>query len=384
MPQGLLLVAREWARIGCIGFGGPPAHIKLFRQLCVERNTWLTADEFEDALSACNLLPGPASTQLAIYCAWRIGGLAAAVVGGVGFIAPGLVAILALSTVFLASTPQEWILGAGAGAGAAVGAVAAHAGVSLIPTSWVRRANSIRWIAYLFAGSITALAFARFVVVALLACGLLEMYATKPRSTTRGQTSGESQLCFVPPIFASGVTAVLSAHTVGKLAWVCLKVGALSYGGGFVIVPLLYNDAVNINQWMTEAQFLNAVALGQITPGPVMLTVATVGYAAAGILGGLFAAVVAFTPSFAFVMLGAPRFDRLRSNHRARAFLAGSGPAAIGAILGSAITLALTLDTAWQYATGVGAAIALFALRRSTIQTMLTAAAIGTLIAITA
>ena len=108
--------------------------------------------------------------------------------------------------------------------------------------------------------------------------------------------------------------------------WVALKVGALSYGGGFVIIPLMQAEAVHHYHWMTNAQFLDAVALGQITPGPVVHTVAVVGYAAAGVAGGLLAALVAFTPSFAFVLLGASRFDRLRHDHRARAFLAGAGP----------------------------------------------------------
>ena len=102
------------------------------------------------------------------------------------------------------------------------------------------------------------------------------------------------------------------------LAWVAFKVGALSYGGGFVIIPLMQGDAVHHYHWMTNAQFLNAVALGQITPGPVVQTVAVVGYAAAGLAGGLLAAFVAFLPSFAFVLLGARRFDRLRTNPQAR------------------------------------------------------------------
>ena len=121
-------IAREWGRIGCIGFGGPPAHIALLRELCVERRSWLTPAEFEDAITATNLLPGPASTQLAIFSAWRIGGVPGALVGGAGFILPGLVLIIALSALFLAGSPPEVILGAGAGAGAAVAAVAVHAG----------------------------------------------------------------------------------------------------------------------------------------------------------------------------------------------------------------------------------------------------------------
>src|SRR5580658_5046883 len=102
-------IAREWFRRGCIGFGGPPAHIALLRRLCVEEQQWMGAKEFEDAIATTNLLPGPASTQLAIYCAWRLRGAAGAVVGGVCFIVPGLVLILALAVVFLANHPPDWI-----------------------------------------------------------------------------------------------------------------------------------------------------------------------------------------------------------------------------------------------------------------------------------
>src|SRR5262245_41571520 len=123
---GLLTVLRAWGRIGCLGFGGPPAHIRLLRELCVEERNWIDADEFEDAIATCNLLPGPSSTQLAIFTAWRVRGPAGAVVGGLAFILPGLVAILALAALFL-SGPPDWVIGAGAGAGAAVAAGRRHA-----------------------------------------------------------------------------------------------------------------------------------------------------------------------------------------------------------------------------------------------------------------
>src|SRR5262249_16690529 len=129
----LLAVAGEGGRIGCPGFGGPPAHIALLRRLCVDRRGWLDAHEFEDAISACNLLPGPASTQLAIYCASRVRGRAGAIVGGLCFIVPGLILILALAALFLEGSPPDWIRGAGAGAGAAVAAVALQAACSLAP-----------------------------------------------------------------------------------------------------------------------------------------------------------------------------------------------------------------------------------------------------------
>ena len=160
------------------------------------------------------------------------------------------------------------------------------------------------------------------------------------------------------------------------------KVGALSYGGGFVIIPLMQADAVDHYHWLTSQEFLNAVALGQVTPGPVVHTVAVVGYGAAGVGGGLLAALVAFSPSFAFILLGGERFDRLRANTSAAAFLAGAGPAAVGAILGSAVPLARALSVPWQYAVLAAAAVLLLVLRRGVVLTLLLAGAVGSIVAL--
>ena len=371
---GLATVLREWGRIGCIGFGGPPTHIKLLRDLCVARKGWLPPVEFEDAVAACNLLPGPASTQLAIFCAWRVRGRRGAAVGGAAFILPGLIVILGLAALFLATAPPRWVLGAGAGAGAAVAAVAVHAAVGLLPASWQRAHHTehrLRWAAYLTAGIIAAATIGPWLVLVLLACGLIE-------TGWRHQSEPDRPRAALPiPVIATGA---ITTGTLTSLMWVALKVGALSYGGGFVIIPLMQADAVTHHHWMTGAQFLNAVALGQITPGPVVQTVAVVGYAAAGLLGGILAAAVAFTPSFAFILLGAQHFDRLRGNQHVRAFLDGAGPAAIGAIAGSAITLARELTHAWQYAVLAAAAIVLLALRRGVVPTLLAAGLAGSLI----
>lgn len=158
---------------------------------------------------------------------------------------------------------------------------------------------------------------------------------------------------------------------------VALKVGVLSYGGGFVITALMQADAVDHYHWMSDGQFLNAVALGQITPGPVVQTVAMVGYAAAGVGGGLLAAAVAFAPSFLFVVFGGPRFDRLRANTWVQAFLAGAGPAVIGAIAGSAIPLAMALQYAWQFGVLAAAALWLLAARRGVVPALLRAGILG-------
>jgi chromate transport protein ChrA len=141
--------------------------------------------------------------------------------------------------------------------------------------------------------------------------------------------------------------AVAASSGIGALAWTAFKVGALSFGGGFVIVLLMQGDAVHAYYWMTDTQFLNAVALGQVTPGPVIATVAAVGYAAHRLGGGLLAAAVAFIPSFSCILLGGGRFESLRANANARAFLEGAGPVAIGAILGAAIPLDGALGETW-------------------------------------
>jgi chromate transporter len=365
---GLRTVLREWGRIGCIGFGGPPAHIALLRELCVTRRGWLTARDFEDAVAACNLLPGPASTQLAIYCAWRVAGRPGALVGGLAFVVPGLVLILALSVPFLESAPPAWVRGAGAGAGAAVAPVAVHAGITLVGPSWRDTPDRVRWTLYLVAGAASAATLGPWLVLVLLACGVVELAVQR----------GASGAALIAPVTA----ALAGGANLLALAWVALKVGALSYGGGFVIVPLMQADAVDRYHWMTDGQFLNAVALGQVTPGPVMHTVAVVGYAAAGLGGGLLAAAVAFSPSFAFILLGGDRFDRLRRDRRARAFLRGAGPAAIGAILGSAVPLTLALAEPWQVAVLAAAAVAILALRRGVVLTLLAAAAVGAAIAL--
>jgi chromate transporter len=371
----LATVLREWGRIGCIGFGGPPAHIRLLRQLCVERRGWLEAREFEDAIAVCNLMPGPASTQLAIFCAWRLRGRAGALIGGAAFIIPGLIVILALSVLFVAGSPPLWVLGAGAGAGAGVPAVAVQAGWSLLVPSWRNKTAAVRWLAYLAAGLVAAATIGAWLVLVLLGCGVIEFLARYGPHPGGGAGDGGTR----PHGFLAAPALVLAAGggVLASVAWEAFKVGGLSFGGGFVIIPLMQADAVSRYHWMTGAQFLNAVALGQVTPGPVVQTVAAVGYAAAGLAGGLLASAVAFTPSFLIVLLGGPRFEQIRASQRARAFLDGAGPAAIGAILGSAVTLTRELTRPWQYLVLAGALVLLLPLRRGVVLALLAAAAIG-------
>lgn len=363
---GLRTVLVEWGRIGVLGFGGPPTHIALLRTLCVERRAWLRPEEFEDGIAATSLLPGPASTQLAIWCAWRLAGVPGALVGGLAFICPGLVLIVALAAGFVRTHPPDWVLGAAAGAGAAVPAVALSAARQLLAPSW-RRASTVptrtRWALYVAAGVATAALAGSYVVVVLLGAGLVECAVrTRPGR--------------LHALVVLGTKAAVVGG-IGALVWEACKVGALSFGGGFVIVPLMQHDAVTVEHWMTPTQFLGAVALGQVTPGPVVQTVAVVGYAAAGIGGAALAAAVAFAPSFAFVLGLGPRFEAIRRSAVAQGFLAGAAPCAIGAIGGAAITLGSALFAWWQVAVLAAALCVLLVLRRSIVACLLGAGVVG-------
>jgi chromate transporter len=347
--------------------------------MCVEERHWLGPEEFEDGIAATNLLPGPASTQLAIFCAWRLRGTVGAILGGVCFIVPGLVLILALSVLFLAHHPDEWVLGLAAGAGAAVPAVALNAAWTLVPSSRARAGSEssakVRWLVYALIGGTAAATVGPYLVIVLLACGLVEIAVRQRGQRTPGRSTGA--------MFPGVVAHVGAFGGVGALTWVALKVGALSYGGGFVIVPLMQHDAVSTYHWMTASQFLNAVALGQITPGPVVQTVAVIGYAAAGLGGGLLAALIAFGPSFLFVLVGGSRFDKIRANASMHSFLTGAGPTVIGAIAGSSIPLGLSFQYLWQIPILAGAAIWIFVLRRGVVSGLLLAGAVGLILSFT-
>jgi chromate transporter len=281
-----------------------------------------------------------------------------------------VVAVTALSALFLSRSPPLWIRGAGAGAGAAVAAVAVRAGLDLLLPSWRRSverpAYRPRWLAFAGAGAAAGALLGPYLVLVLFGCGLIEVSAG-----TRSQADVRKLAGILPfPVAAT-------AGGLGPLAWVAFKVGALSYGGGFVIVPLMQRDAVHTYHWLSATQFLGAVSLGQVTPGPVVATVAAVGYAAHRLAGAALAAVIAFLPSFLIVLAGAPHFARVRQNRRMLSFLDGAGPAATGAILGSAVPLAGALRESWQAVLLGAAAAMLLVLRRGVVPVLLVAGAVG-------
>jgi chromate transporter len=218
------------------------------------------------------------------------------------------------------------------------------------------------WLAAFSAGVLGALLLGPELVLVLIAAGFAGVLMTR--------AAGEGRLAAIGP-------AIAGKSFLGPLAWTAFKVGALAFGGGFVIVPLMRSDAVGPHHWMTSAQFLDAVALGQITPGPVVQTVAAVGYAASGLGGALLAASIAFAPSFVIVLGFAGRFEQIKRNPYVQGFLGGAGPAAIGAIVGVAALLASELRHGWQVAMLVLALGALLLGRRGVVPVLIVSGLIG-------
>jgi chromate transporter len=212
------------------------------------------------------------------------------------------------------------------------------------------------------------------VVLLLLACGFFELLFR--RGLPRQFSASMTQVALFVGALEIGA---LRRGIDNSLMWVAFKVGALSYGGGFVIIPMMFNDAVHQYSWMSETQFLDAVVLGQITPGPVVHTVAVVGFAAGGVMGAVVAACIAFLPSFVLIGVGARHFERLRMNTSVRSFLDGAGPSAIGAILGVSVPLLMSLSMSWQWIVAAIAVGLVFALRRSPFHVLILAGAAGAL-----
>ena len=370
----LRTIALNWTRIGLIGFGGPPTHIALLRRLVVDERRWIDRASSRTRSRPATCCPDRRPPSLRSSWPDRVAGPAGAIVGGLGFIVPAVVLMVLLSIVFArASRRPCGCAGPAAGAGAAVAAVAVRAGVG------PRRAELGRGSrqAGERGGSRTCCSAARpaalvgrYLVLVLLGCGLLELGIA--RGWRRARLHG-----WTPAIAPAAAAALAGAGGLGAVAWVAFKVGALSYGGGFVIIPLMQGDAVHTYHWMTYRSFSTRSRSGRSRPvrssrrSPRSATRRTAS-AAARSRRWWRSAVVRFV-----LDRRAATSSALRTSPRAQAFLDGAGPAAIGAIFGAAIPLAAALRETWQFVVLGAAAVALLLLRRGIVATLVGAAIVG-------
>jgi chromate transporter len=319
----LVELARLFLRLGFTAFGGPAAHVALMRDELVRRRGWLSDGEFLDLLGASNLIPGPTSTELALHLGHRRAGPAGFLVAGLAFIGPAvaIVALAAWAYVELGARPEALALLAGVGP--AVVAIVAHAAVGLI-----RSAVRDRLTAAIAVGAVVAAVAGVPEIWVLLAAGAVALGARRA-GDLRGLAAGVAMA-------GEGIGVAVGAAAVGAsplaLLAVFAKIGTILFGSGYLLVALLRSELVEGLGWITERQLLDAVAVGQLTPGPVTTAATFVGWLVAGPIGAAAATIGIFLPAFAAVALSIPILPRLRRSPAARAFLDGVNAAAVALI----------------------------------------------------
>jgi chromate transporter len=318
-------------KLGSIGFGGPIALVGYMQRDLVDKRKWISIEDFQEGLALAQLAPGPLAAQLAIYIGWLKGRIWGATLIAFAFILPSLVMVLVLSEIYMQYGGLPWIQKIFYGVGASVIAIIALSAYKLIRRSLA--SDSLLWGIAFVSAVFTAWTESEIIWLFLIA-GLIAMVAKTMKPTAK-----VSLMLLVPPWLIIGLRGPASDQTLLDIFIYFIKSGAFVFGSGLAIVPFLHNGVVNEFAWLTERQFLDAVGVAMITPGPVVITVAFIGYLVAGPLGGLIAAVGVFLPCYLFTVIPAPYFRQIAKNKKIKAFVDGVTAAAIGAIAGSAFVL---------------------------------------------
>ena len=313
-------------KLGCIGFGGPIALVGYMQKDLVEERKWISQEDYLQGLAFSQLAPGPLAAQLAMYLGFVRAGILGATIVGATFILPSFLMVLAIGKAYVSFGGTRLIAALFYGIGAAVIAIIARSAIKLIKTS-VKK-DKLLWAVFLVLGLSTAIT-EKEIVWLFLAGGLVVMIARTDFSALRRQRSAVSLIPFA--IGATGIT--------GSLFLFFLKSSLFVFGSGLAIVPFLHGGVVQEHHWLTETQFLDAVAVAMITPGPVVITVAFIGYLVSGAVGAGAAAFGVFLPVYLFVVLVGPLYKRFSKNKQIRAFVQGVTAAATGAIAGAVVVL---------------------------------------------
>jgi len=329
-------VLKYFLYLGTFGFGGPIALAGYMQRDLVEKRKWITKKDYVDGLALAQLAPGPLAAQLAIYLGWAKGRVMGATAVAAAFILPSFVMVLALSAVYVRYGGLPWMQSAFYGIGAAVIAIIGRSALKLVKLTLAK--DKLLWA--LFIISTVATAWTESEIIWLfLGSGLLVLVVRGRRSLAVPVSS------LLPPgllVAAAGAVttgAAVNWPLLAKIALYFAEAGSFVFGSGLAIVPFLHGGVVNQYHWITEQQFLDAVAVAMITPGPVVITVAFIGYLVAGPLGASAASVGVFLPCYLFVIIPAPYFRRFADNPKVRAFVDGVTAAATGAIAGAAFVL---------------------------------------------
>jgi chromate transporter len=361
-------VARLFLTLGATAFGGPAAHIAMMHEQVVRRRRWMTDGEFADLIAAVNLIPGPNSTELAIHVGRRVAGWRGFAMAGVCFIAPAtaIVALMAAAYVRYGSTPDA--RAAMSGISPIVIAIIAHAAWQLASTSLK---SATAWI--VAAVSLALALFGVHELIVLLAAGLTVLSVSWGRraAATAVIVAGCSST-----MLAASATA--SSASLVKLFLFFLKVGSILFGSGYVLLAFLRADLVERWGWLTEQQLLDAIAVGQFTPGPLFTTATFIGYLLGGLPGALLSTIAIFLPAFVFVGITHRILPRLRASARVSAFLDGVVAASLALMVAVAVTIgSSTLRSPLPIALAAAAFAMLSIWRMNSVWLVLAGAAIG-------
>jgi chromate transporter len=329
-------------RLGTFGFGGPIALAGYMQRDLVEERRWITEEEYLRGLALAQLMPGPLAAQLAIYIGWvRAGVLGATLVAG-AFILPSFVMVMALSAVYVRYQGLSFMQGLFYGIGAAVIAIIARSAYKL--AKMTLRKDVLLWIVFAVNAAVIA-STEREIIWLFLASGVAALMVRAPPSFVRRPPSAT----FLPWAgwLVTGLHGPASLPLLGRVALYFAEAGAFVFGSGLAIVPFLHGGVVDKFHWLDDRQFLDAVAVAMITPGPVVITVAFIGYLVAGPLGGIVASLGVFAPSWITVVIPAPYYKRIADNASVKAFVDGVSAAATGAIAGAAFVLGRRAIVDW-------------------------------------
>jgi chromate transporter len=334
-PSPLRELTQYLLRLGLLGFGGPVALVGQMERELVSERGWVTKEQMREAIAICQSLPGPLAIQVGIYVSYLRGGFWGAWAGGWAFILPNFVIVAALGAAYVHLGGLKPVTAVFYGVSPAVIALILH---SCYRLAKLGMEHWLQWVLALMCFGVTvalhaevALLFIGAGVVGIIYYGRFWQRASSP-----------TLLLAAPPLAPAAPMAAAhaaSVSTIGKLLLFFLKAGALTFGSGLVIVPFLRQGVVQQYAWLGERDFLVAVAVGMISPGPVVITATFVGYLVAGFWGSLAATVGIFLPSFILVLVAAPLLARHRTNRNVQGFVKGAYAAAIGTILGACVLL---------------------------------------------
>jgi chromate transporter len=329
-PYTLRELVEYFLKLGTFGFGGPIALVGYMQRDLVETRRWISLKDYKEGLALAQLAPGPLAAQLAIYLGWLDHGVLGATLVAIAFVLPSFVMVLALSAAYLAYGGLPWMQGAFYGIGAAVIAIIGRSAYKLTKSTLGQ--DRLLWVLFLVSALVTAWTESELVWLFVL-CGVVTLFARSgpPKSQALALAAG--------PWLMTGLHGPAPDSALWKIAYLFAEAGAFIFGSGLAIVPFLHGAVVNDLAWLTERQFLDAVAVAMITPGPVVITVAFIGYLVAGPLGATVAAIAVFLPCYLLVVIPARYFRRSVHDPRVKAFVDGVTAAAAGAIAGAAFVL---------------------------------------------